>query len=141
MNAHAEMIVRVAKVTRDHVATEVAPSAVADLAAAAHPAEMTTSLAPKVNYEPLPPPPAPPVPEGPYTEAFEVLGFSPAVLAAIRDFGYTQPTEIQTKAAPIVLAGKDIVGASQTGTGKTAAFGMPALSRLGAPGKLRCLIL
>lgn len=96
---------------------------------------------PKVNYEPLPPPPAPPVPEGPYPEAFEALGFSPAVLAAIRDFGYTQPTEIQTKAAPIVLAGKDIVGASQTGTGKTAAFGMPALSKLGAPGKLRCLIL
>jgi len=97
--------------------------------------------APKVNYEPIPAPPAPPVPEGPYTEAFEVLGFSPAVLAAIRDFGYTQPTEIQSKAAPIVLAGKDIVGASQTGTGKTAAFGMPALSKLGAPGKLRCLIL
>ena len=97
--------------------------------------------APKVNYEPIPAPPPPPVPEGPYPEAFESLGFSNAILAAIRDFGYTQPTEIQVKAAPIVLAGKDLVGASQTGTGKTAAFGMPALTRLGAPGKLRCLIL
>ncbi|MFZ4766664.1 MAG: DEAD/DEAH box helicase, partial [Roseimicrobium sp.] len=97
--------------------------------------------APRQNFAPLPPPPAPPVPEGPYPESFEVLGFSPAVLAAVRDFGYAQPTEIQAKAAPIVLAGKDLVGASQTGTGKTAAFGMPALTRLGAPGKLRCLIL
>lgn len=48
------------------------------------------------------------------------------------DFGYTQPTKFRPKPLPIVLAGKDIVGASQTGTGKTAAFGMPALSRLGA---------
>ncbi len=87
-------------------------------------------------------PPAPPeVPAGPYPEAFVALGFSPAVLAGIRDMGYDSPTEIQAKAAPIALAGGDIVGASQTGTGKTAAFGMPTLSRLGAPGKLRCLIL
>ena len=87
-------------------------------------------------------PPAPPeVPPGPYPAAFEVLGFSPAVLAGIRDMGYESPTEIQAKAAPIALAGGDIIGASQTGTGKTAAFGMPTLSRLGAPGKLRCLIL
>ena len=85
--------------------------------------------------------PAPPVPEGPYPEAFEALGFSQAVLASIKEMGYTQPTEIQVLAAPIVLAGKDLTGASQTGTGKTAAFGMPAITRLGAPGKLRCLIL
>ena len=97
--------------------------------------------APKVNYEPQPAPPPPPVPEGPYPEAFETLGLSNAVLAAVRDFGYTQPTEIQVKAAPIVLAGKDLIGASQTGTGKTAAFGMPTLTRLGAPGAMRCLIL
>ncbi|QIF05989.1 DEAD/DEAH box helicase [Roseimicrobium sp. ORNL1] len=81
------------------------------------------------------------MPEGPYPEAFEVLGFSPAILAGIRDLGYAQPTEIQVKAAPIVLEGRDLVGASQTGTGKTAAFGMPALSKMGAPGALRCLIL
>ena len=97
--------------------------------------------APRQNFEALPPPPAPPVPEGPYPEAFQNLGFSDAVLAAIRDFGYTTPTEIQEKAAPIVLSGKDLIGASQTGTGKTAAFGMPTITRLGAPGNLRCLIL
>lgn len=55
--------------------------------------------------------------------------------------GYENPTEIQSKAAPIILNGKDLIGASQTGTGKTAAFGLPTLSRFGAPGKLRCLIL
>lgn len=88
------------------------------------------------------PPPAPPeVPPGPYPAAFEALGFSPAVLAGIRDMGYENPTEIQSKAAPIILNSKDLVGASQTGTGKTAAFGLPTLSRLGPPGKLRCLIL
>lgn len=97
--------------------------------------------APHVRHAPVPPPPAPPVPEGPYPEAFEALGLSPAVLAGIRDLGYAAPTEIQAKAAPIVLEGKDLIGASQTGTGKTAAFGMPTLSRLGPPGKLRCLIL
>ncbi len=87
-------------------------------------------------------PPLPPeVPPGPYPEAFESLGFSAAVLAGVRDMGFASPTEIQAKAAPIVLGGGDLIGASQTGTGKTAAFGMPALTRLGAPGKLRCLIL
>jgi len=88
-----------------------------------------------------PPPPPPPVPPGPYPANFEVLGFSPAILAGVRDLGYENPTEIQVKAAPIILEGKDIVGASQTGTGKTAAFGMPLMTRLGAPGALRCLIL
>ena len=96
---------------------------------------------PKTRFAPEAPPPPPPVPEGPFPEAFEALGYSPAVLAGIRDLGYTTPTEIQTRAAPVVLEGKDVIGASQTGTGKTAAFGLPALTRMGAPGKLRCLIL
>ena len=93
------------------------------------------------NHAPLPPPPAPPVPEGPYPPAWEVLGLSPAVLAAVRETGYEKPTTIQEKAIPIVLTGKDVVGASQTGTGKTAAFALPTLTRLGAPGTFRCLVL
>jgi superfamily II DNA/RNA helicase len=81
------------------------------------------------------------VPEGPYPAEFEALGLAPSILAGVRDLGYENPTEIQTKAAPVILEGKDIVGASQTGTGKTAAFGMPLMTRLGPPGALRCLIL
>lgn len=93
------------------------------------------------NHAPVPPPPAPPVPEGPFPEAFEVLGLSPAVLAAVRESGYATPTTIQEKSIPIILTGKDVVGASQTGTGKTAAFALPTLTRMGAPGKLRVLVL
>jgi ATP-dependent RNA helicase RhlE len=94
---------------------------------------------PRQAAEPPPPPPA--VPDGPYPEAFEALGLSPAILAGVRDLAYTTPTTIQEKSAPIILAGKDLIGASQTGTGKTAAFGLPAMTRLGAPGKMRILIL
>lgn len=93
------------------------------------------------NHAPVAPPAPPPVPEGPYPEAFEVLGLSPAILAAVRETGYEKPTEIQAKSIPIILTGKDVVGASQTGTGKTAAFALPTLTRLGAPGKFRVLVL
>ncbi|WP_245846567.1 DEAD/DEAH box helicase [Prosthecobacter debontii] len=96
---------------------------------------------PRQNFEPLAPPPPPPVPEGPYPEAFQILGLSDAVLAGIRDSGYEKPTQIQERSIPVVLNQKDVVGASQTGTGKTAAFALPTLSRLGAPGKFRCLVL
>ena len=93
------------------------------------------------NFEREAPPPAPPVPEGPFPEAFQVLGLSDAVLAAIRESGYDKPTTIQELSIPIILEGKDVIGASQTGTGKTAAFALPTLSRLGAPGKFRVLVL
>ncbi len=93
------------------------------------------------NHAPVPPPSAPPVPEGPFPEAFEVLGLSPAVLAAVRETGYEKPTTIQELSIPIILQGRDVIGASQTGTGKTAAFALPTLTRLGAPGKFRVLVL
>jgi ATP-dependent RNA helicase RhlE len=96
---------------------------------------------PIVNVPAEPPPPAPPVPEGPYPEKFEALGLSPAVLAGIRESGYETPTTIQEKAIPVILQNRDVIGASQTGTGKTAAFALPTLSRLGAPGSFRCLVL
>ncbi|HRH96369.1 MAG TPA: DEAD/DEAH box helicase [Prosthecobacter sp.] len=93
------------------------------------------------NHAPVPPPPSPPVPEGPYPEAFEVLGLAPAVLAAVRESGYEKPTTIQERSIPIILTGRDVIGAAQTGTGKTAAFALPTLTRLGAPGKFRVLVL
>ncbi len=64
------------------------------------------------------------------------------MLGGIRDMGYTTPTTIQEKAIPIALEGRDIIGASQTGTGKTAAFGLPILSKMDVPAQHpRCLIL
>ena len=66
--------------------------------------------------------------------SFEELGLSAALVNAVREEGYTQPTPIQVRAIPHVLAGKDLLGCAQTGTGKTAAFALPMLQRLSAPG-------
>src|SRR3954471_6591089 len=55
--------------------------------------------------------------------------------------GLTDPTPIQHRAFPIVLAGKDLIGTAQTGTGKTAAFALPILTLLAKHGALRCLVL
>jgi len=72
---------------------------------------------------------------------FTNLGLSPKVLEGVRASGYTDPTPIQLRAIPLVLAGRDLIGSAQTGTGKTAAFALPMISRLGQRGKLRALIL
>jgi ATP-dependent RNA helicase RhlE len=72
---------------------------------------------------------------------FSKLGLSPKVLDGVRAAGYTDPTAIQLRAIPIVLEGRDLIGSAQTGTGKTAAFALPIISRLGARGKLRALVL
>ncbi|MCC7248346.1 MAG: DEAD/DEAH box helicase [Lysobacter sp.] len=66
---------------------------------------------------------------------FETLGLSPALLRALADNAYTVPTPIQAEAIPLVLAGRDVLGGAQTGTGKTAAFGLPLLQRLAEDGK------
>ena len=62
---------------------------------------------------------------------FDDLKLSEAVLQAVHAEGYENPTPIQQKAIPHVLEGKDLMGCAQTGTGKTAAFALPILSRLG----------
>ena len=66
--------------------------------------------------------------------SFESLGLDGALLRAIDDQGYTQPTPIQQQAIPVVLQGKDLLAAAQTGTGKTAGFTLPLLQRLSAHG-------
>ena len=73
---------------------------------------------------------------------FAELGLRAAIMDAIAAMGYKEPTPIQEKAIPLFLEGKDVIGSAQTGTGKTAAFALPILSRLGphGPGP-RCLVL
>ena len=63
---------------------------------------------------------------------FRPLNLSPQVLRAVQDAGYTEPTPIQVAAIPHILAGHDLIGIAQTGTGKTAAFVLPILTKLGA---------
>ncbi|HEX8740521.1 MAG TPA: DEAD/DEAH box helicase [Casimicrobiaceae bacterium] len=64
------------------------------------------------------------------TTSFTELGLRPEILRAVAEAGYTTPTPIQAQAIPEVLAGHDIMGGAQTGTGKTAGFGLPILQRL-----------
>lgn len=61
---------------------------------------------------------------------FESLALSPAVLRALSEMGYVEPTPIQAEIIPLMLGGRDVVGQAQTGTGKTAAFGIPIAERL-----------
>ncbi len=76
--------------------------------------------------------------------SFHSLGLTPELLRAVAEQGYTTPTPIQAQAIPVVLAGKDLLAAAQTGTGKTAGFTLPLLQLLHQRGNsrtIRCLIL
>jgi len=79
--------------------------------------------------------------------SFDSLGLSAALLRAVAEQGYTEPTPIQARVIPVVLAGRDVLAGAQTGTGKTAGFTLPMLQRLSAtpapPGRraVRALIL
>ena len=72
---------------------------------------------------------------------FEELGLAAPILEAVKDCGYETPTPIQQQAIPVVLEGKDVIGASQTGTGKSAAFALPLLTRIEANGLPQVLVL
>ncbi|MBU1137715.1 MAG: DEAD/DEAH box helicase [Proteobacteria bacterium] len=75
--------------------------------------------------------------------SFTAFQFHPQIQTAIDNSGYTSPTPIQMQSIPPVLAGRDLLGLAQTGTGKTAAFVLPILQRLynGPKGKVRALII
>jgi len=64
--------------------------------------------------------------------SFAELGLEPGLLKAVQNLGYTEPTPIQEQAIPLALAGRDLLGCAQTGTGKTAAFILPALQLMGS---------
>src|SRR5690606_16524279 len=64
------------------------------------------------------------------TQSFSELNLAPALAKAVADMGYETMTPIQAQAIPQVLTGRDVMGAAQTGTGKTAAFSLPLLQRL-----------
>lgn len=78
--------------------------------------------------------------------SFESLGLSPPLLRAIESRGYKTPTPIQTEVIPLVLKGQDVLGCAQTGTGKTAAFALPAIEQMlenstPGPHSLKVLVL
>ncbi len=73
--------------------------------------------------------------------SFKALNLSPNVLRGVDAAGYTVPTPIQLRAIPVVLGGGDLIASAQTGTGKTAAFALPILTRLGTHGRARVLVL
>lgn len=76
------------------------------------------------------------------TAGFETLGLAEPVFRAIKDLGFETPSKIQEKAIPVLLEGHDLIGQAQTGTGKTAAFGLPLLSKLDVEQKsVQALIL
>jgi len=76
------------------------------------------------------------------TTKFEELDLNPAILRAIEEMGFEEMTPIQAKAIPLILDGKDVVGQAQTGTGKTAAFGIPLLMKIDPKDKsLQAIVL
>lgn len=75
-------------------------------------------------------------------ESFASLGLSAPVLKAVEALGFESPTPIQLQAIPVVLSGRDMIGQAQTGTGKTAAFALPILSKIDCSDKsIQALIL
>ncbi len=75
-------------------------------------------------------------------DSFTNLGLPENLLKTVEKIGYKEPTPIQKQAIPPALEGRDVIGAAQTGTGKTAAYALPILARIGEPKKHpRCLVL
>jgi ATP-dependent RNA helicase DeaD len=101
-------------------------------------AVLNSEIALDPNRTPVPPSPVdPPTPVGPPASVapepgagFSDLQLRPELMTALTDLGYEEPTPIQSQAIPILLEGRDLLGQAATGTGKTAAFALPALQRI-----------
>lgn len=89
------------------------------------------SAAPKSKTAPVPPPEAEPVTP---LATFADLELSEPVARAVSDLGFEAPTPIQARSIPLLLAGRDLIGQAQTGTGKTAAFALPLIQQIVAAG-------
>jgi ATP-dependent RNA helicase RhlE len=74
-------------------------------------------------------------------QSFETLGLSPPILSSVRRIGFLHPTPIQAAVIPVALAGRDLIGLAETGSGKTAAFALPLAERLTHGRGVRGLIL
>ena len=72
--------------------------------------------------------------------SFQNLGLSEAVVHGVQRMGYVDPSPIQLRAIPLILSGRDVIASAQTGTGKTAAFGLPLLSLLDSPSGVSALL-
>jgi len=73
--------------------------------------------------------------------SFQEFGLLDEVVQGVNAMGYVDPTPIQLRAFPLILSGRDMMGSAQTGTGKTAAFALPLLTKLKKRGATRCLVL
>ena len=74
-------------------------------------------------------------------DSFDQFGFKKTIIETIKKIGFRKPSPIQSKAIPHILQGKDIIGQSHTGTGKTAAFGLPIIQNLSSEKKIDCLVV
>ena len=73
---------------------------------------------------------------------FEELELCPEILKAVKHMGFEEASPIQSKAIPVIMSGKDVIGQAQTGTGKTAAFGIPLLEKIDPKNKkLQAIVL
>ncbi|MBR4221982.1 MAG: DEAD/DEAH box helicase, partial [Victivallales bacterium] len=75
------------------------------------------------------------------TITFDSFGFCDEIMQGVKEAGFTEPTPIQIKAIPAVMEGKDVIGQALTGTGKTAAFGLPLMNKMVGKKGLRLLVL
>ncbi|HXM24937.1 MAG TPA: DEAD/DEAH box helicase [Chthoniobacterales bacterium] len=73
--------------------------------------------------------------------SFQEMGLMDAVVHGVQSLGFIEPTPVQERCIPLILQGRDVIGSAQTGTGKTAAFALPILSKLKERRGPRCLVL